>query len=143
MSLPARLTPRFVLPPLNSTLGVASLAAAFLASGVVADAQVSDRRWIGIAGGDWAVPGNWSGGDVPDSPTERAEFLGTGLTNAVNIGTGNITLLGLDREWWLRCRWEGHSAETAKPISITLAGGPRKARSRAGWAAICRSMTFR
>jgi len=74
-----------------------ALAVAVFAVGAASDAQtVTDRVWIGLAGGDWSTGSNWSENNVPDTEIERPWFFGTGATNSATIGGGSLRLFGIN-----------------------------------------------
>jgi hypothetical protein len=67
----------------HTLIGIAGILAL---CGAAASAQ--DIHWLNAQGGDWENPENWSGGNVPDTLSERAIF-GLAGTYGVTVSSSN------------------------------------------------------
>ena len=72
-------------------------------AGVAANAHGQVRLWNAAASGNWNVPANWTGGDVPDSAGESANIGPAGsyvvtlpAGYSASIGTLDITTSGVE-----------------------------------------------
>ena len=58
-------------------------------------AALNDRDWTGAVDNDWNNPGNWAGGNVPDTATESAYFPNAGANTTPNLNGAVYTIKGI------------------------------------------------